>query len=242
MTFLIDGTFNGLCTAVFNAYLTKKFPSSVICGNAQLSIDSDLVEIQTDDEKAIRVTKKLKKILNGEEFQNIKIALKSCDEAKFTVTFNYIVKTINAGFSISENFTDKTVFNFDKIVSRVLQEVHRFKGFIRFSQTEEGIFYAKYFPDNDINTLILPHFVNRYKDMPFMIHDLNHNVISAHANGKTKTVLAKINPLKISDEASKLFKDYYNAISIKERANTKTMLNFMPKRYHSNLPEKDELL
>lgn len=242
MIYLIDGTFNGLLTAVFNAYLTKKFPNSVSQGNVQLEISGETVDIQTDDEKAERVAVKLKKILKTNEFNDLKIALKSCDDAKYSITFNYIVKTINAGFSISENFTDKTVFNFDKIVSKVLQEVHRFKGFIRFSKTEEGIFYAKYFPDNDINTLLLPHFVKRYKDMPFMIHDLNHNVISAHANGKTKTVLAKINPLKISDEASKLFKDYYNTIYIKERANTKTMLNFMPKRYHSNLPEKDELL
>ena len=98
MIYLIDGTFNGLCTAVFNAYLTKTFPLSVIYGNAQLEIDSDVIEIQTDDEKAKRVINKLKTILKGEEFNDIKVALKSCDEAKFTVTFNYIVKTINSPF------------------------------------------------------------------------------------------------------------------------------------------------
>lgn len=242
MIYLIDGTFKGLLTAVFNAYLTKKFPSSVCCGNVQLEIGGETVKIQTDDVKAERVIKKLTKILDEKEFNNLKISLKSCDEAKYTVTFNYIVKTIDFGYSISTKFTDTTVFRFDKIVSRVLLEVHRFKGFIRFSKLDEGIYYAKYFPDNDINTLILPHFVKRYKNMPFIIHDTNHNVISAHLNGKTKTVTAKINPLKICDEANKLFKEYYQTVFIPERANSKTMLNFMPKRYHSNLPEKDELL
>ena len=78
--------------------------------------------------------------------------------------------------------------------------------------------------------------------MPFIIHDLNHNVISAYNNGKSKTVYQSLEPMNISDEFEKLFKTYYDTIFIKERQNEKCMLNFMPKRYHKNMPEKNELI
>ncbi len=43
-------------------------------------------------------------------------------------------------------------------------------------------------------------------------------------------------------EFQRLFKEYYQHIAIQERKNTKLMLNFMPRRYHKNLLERDELL
>ncbi|MBO7214277.1 MAG: TIGR03915 family putative DNA repair protein [Clostridia bacterium] len=242
MIYLIDGSLDGVFTAVFNAFLTKTFPSAISDGIVQLELGEALVEIKTDSDKAQRVFNKLYKILPKKELDRVFIAIRSGDYAKFTVIFNYVVETIKENKDIHDKLSDKAVFNFDRLVSRVLLEAHRFKGFIRFSKAENGVYYAKYFPDSDINTLILPHFISRYKTMPFILHDLNHNVISAYYNGKTKTTKDKIAPLEIDDDFAKLFKIYYDSIFIKERANERLMLNSMPKRYHKYLPEKDELL
>lgn len=241
MIYLIDGSIESLYTALYNAYLTKVFPTDVVFGDVQLKFNLQTVEIQTDKTKADKVFNKIKLLLPYGELNKIYIALKSDDYSKFTVVFNYLKKTVDAGKCLSDKFTDVDVFNFDRLVSKVLLEAHRFKGFIRFSKTESGIYYAKYFPDNDVTSLILPHFISRYKNMPFIIHDLNHDVVSAHFNGKTKTVRKKINPLNIKDEFQTLFKTYYDTVFIKERKNERLMRNFMPKRYHTYLPEKDEL-
>jgi probable DNA metabolism protein len=241
MTYLIDGTIDGIYTALFNSYLTKKTPSYVGIGNIQLELNSDLVEIITDKSKSDRVFNKLKTLLTHGEINKVYTALKSDDEARFFIIFNYLKKTVDANRCISDKFSDLDVFNFDRLVSKVLLEAHRFKGFLRFSKTQNGIYYAKYFPDNNLNSLILPHFIARYKNMPFIIHDLNHDVVSAYFNGKSKTVYKKINPLTVDDEFQSLFKTYYDTVFIKERKNEKTMYNFMPKRYHAYLPEKDEL-
>ena len=242
MIYLIDGSLDGIFTAVFNSYLTKKFPSALTDGEIQLEIGEEIIEVITDSEKAQRVFNKLYKILQKNEVERIFTAIRSGDYAKFTVIFNYIVKTIDANKNISDKFTDRDVFNFDKLVSRIYLEAHRFKGFIRFSKAENDVYYAKYFPDNDINTLILPHFVNRFKNMPFILHDLNHDVISAHCDGQTKTVREKVTPLEINDEFAKLFKTYYDTVFIKERANERLMRTYMPRRYHKFMPEKNELL
>ncbi len=241
MIYLIDGSFDSVLTALYNAYLTKIFPNAVSDGNIQLELGENIIEVQTDKSKAERVFNKLNKVLPHEEIEKLYLLIKSDDESKYTVLFNYLKKTIDARDCIATKFTDVDVFNFDRLVSKVLLEAHRFKGFIRFSKTDNGIYYAKYFPDNDINSLILPHFIARYKNMPFIIHDLNHDVVSAYFNGKTKTVRKKINPLYIKDEFQTLFKTYYDTVYIKERKNERLMRNFMPKRYHVHLPEKDEL-
>ena len=43
-------------------------------------------------------------------------------------------------------------------------------------------------------------------------------------------------------EFQRLFKEYYQHISIAERRNIKLMRGFMPRRYHRNIMERDELL
>ncbi len=242
MIYIIDGTIDGILTAVFNSYLIKKFPSAVSDGEVQFNLLEEIVNVTTEPQKADRVFNKLYKILPKTEVERIFIAIRSGDSAKHTIIFNYIVKTIDKGKYIGDKFTDKDVFNFDKLVSQVQLEAHRFKGFIRFSKAENGVYYAKYFPDSDVNALILPHFVARFKNMPFILHDLHHDVISAHYNGKTKTIRQKVNELTINDEFAKLFKTYYDSVFIKERANERLMRNSMPKRYHKYMPEKNELL
>ncbi len=242
MIYLIDGSLDGIFTAIFNSYLTKKIPSALSSGDIQLEINEEVVEIITDKDKADRVFTKVNTILSKREIERIYVAIKSGDPAKYTVIFNYLVKTINSKKCIFDKLNDIDVFNFDRLVSRVQLEAHRFKGFLRFSKTESGIYYAKYYPDSDINTLLLPHFILRYKQMPFIIHDLNHDVVSAYANGKSKTVRKKLNCLYVEDEFKKLFKTYYDSVFIKERKNERLMHNYMPKRYHKHLPEKDELL
>ncbi|MBR6737785.1 MAG: TIGR03915 family putative DNA repair protein [Clostridia bacterium] len=242
MIFIIDGSADGLFTALFNSYLLKQFPTAVSCGDVQLSIDDECVDVLTNKDKADRVFKKLQKILPNSEIERIFIALKHGDPAKFTIVFEYLKLIVDENKNLSQKYSDKRVLRFDNLVHQVLIEAHRFKGFIRFSKAPNGIYYAKYEPDNDITSLILPHFKERYKNMPFILHDIKHDVLAGHASGKTKIVCKKIKALEIEDEFSSLFKAYYNASFIKERKNEKLMRGFMPKRYHKNLPEKDELI
>lgn len=242
MIYLVDGSLDGIYTAIFNSYLVKKFPTALSSGDIQLEINGEVIEVLTDKSKADRVFNKINSIIPKREIERIYIAIKSGDPAKYTVIFNYLVKTITQNRCIYDKLNDVDVFNFDKLVSKVQLEAHRFKGFLRFSKTENGIYYAKYYPDSDINSLLLPHFISRYKNMPFIIHDLNHDVVSAYADGKSKTVRKMIPCLHVEDEFKKMFKTYYESVFIKERKNERLMNTFMPKRYHKYLPEKDELL
>lgn len=241
-TYIIKDTFNGLLSAIFYYYANKDNNVLVFSNYNKTSFIDEIIEIEENPNNALRVNTKLKKILKLGSYNKIFIALKSGNENKYTIVFNYLVESINHSQDISTFLSNKSVYAFYEITSQVLLEAHRYKGFIRFNKTSDGIYYACFSPDNDICELIFPHFIRRFTSMPFILHDTTFNRLCAY-NGKEKRVATKkLQPLKINDEISKLFKTYYDSVNIESRKNTKLMLNYMPKRYHKNMPEKNELL
>ncbi len=241
MLYIIENSLENLLTAVFESYKNKDKNVSVYCENCQTSYLEDLKIIKNDKEKALRVEKALRKIL-GYSYNHLKLAFRSGESKKNTIIFNYICESLNARANISENFANESVYSFYEILRKVQKELHHLKGFIRFSKTDDGIYYASFYPDNDVCDILLPHFVRRYSSMPFILHDYKYNKLCAYNGKKSKIISKKIPPLKIKDDINSLFKTYYQSVNIESRKNLKLMKNYMPKRYHLNMPEKDELL
>ena len=240
--YLIEKSLTAVLTAVFTAFERKETPAVRLADGYQPSLLNNAVEIKTDEKKAERVRKKLRKI-GGETEYRIKTAFLNGNNEKYTAIFDYIVGTVKANADISENYSDKGVYAVYTLMRQVNAEAHRMKGFLRFSMMENGVYYAKFTPDNDILTLIAPHFKNRYPNMPFIIHDIKRGVMIASYKGESKTVsgIFDINA-ESADGYGKLFKTYYEAVFIKERENERQMRSCMPARYHKFMPEKNELL
>ena len=241
MIYIINNDLKSLYSAIFLAYEKKHTNIKIYNKDAQLSIFDEVIDVKINDLKAKRVETLLKKILKG-NFNEIKLAFRSGNDDKNTVIFNYLREVINAKKDISENFSNKSVYSFYEIVNKVKKEIHHLKGFIRFSKTKEGIYYAKFLPDNDVCDLILPHFKSRFKSMPFILHDYKFDCLCAYNGNESKIIRQKISSLTVKDDINSLFKTYYDSVNIKERKNTRVMTNFLPKRYHVNMPEKNELL
>ncbi len=241
MIYIIENDLSALYNAIFLSYEKKHFDIKVYNKGAQLSLFDETFDITTNDSKAKRVETLLKKILKG-NFNEIKLAFRSGNDDKNTVIFNYLREVINAKKDISENFSNKYVYAFYETLNKVKKEIHHLKGFIRFSKTKEGIYYAKFLPDNDVCDLVFPHFKNRYKNMPFILHDYRFDCLCAYNGNESKIIRQKISPLTVKDDINSLFKTYYDSVNVKERKNTRLMKNYLPKRYHVNMPEKNELL
>lgn len=244
--FITSDNETGLYSAIFYAYEKKIFPDKVICGDEQISFTDTAVGIIADEQKAARVKKCLYACKTKRAACDIAVALKSGEQEKTTIIFNYAKLVIdNKMRDISNNFANNYVFKFNDIVRRVFTEVHRFKGFLRFEQSDKDFLYAHYRPDNDITAFLMPHFFARLNSLPFLIHDVKRNVIGM-SNGKScKTFCAEDLSVTIylSEEEKNfksLWRTYYNSVNIKERKNLKQMLNYMPARYHADLPEKNE--
>lgn len=241
-----DGTFEGLLSAVFLCYQKKERPVLVSENPFTPSFFSTVHKIKTNDARATRVNNKLKTILHRNNYLRLTRAFKSGQSGKSHVCFSYILKIIDGGKDLSDNYADSDIYNLKIISDKVFAEIHRFKGFVRFEKTVSGIYYAKISPDNDIVTELLPHFATRYKNIPFIIHDVRREIYACHNNDNNAVFLDKPERLNeflaSSDKIPTLWKKYYDSVNIPQRLNEKLMKSYMPRRYHVYMPEKDCLL
>lgn len=242
-TFIIKSTYYGILSAVFYAFYNRDFPDILVDDSHQISMGETFVEIQENHENSSRVDRRLKEILSSNNYKWLTRAIKSGNQDKLPVIFNYVIEVLREQKDVTDNFSNEHIFRYYRLISALSLEVHRFLGFIRFSKTDDGIYYACFSPDNDIGELILPHFISRYKTMPFIIHDLKHDVVIGYNGKEYKVVKQKIPRLKIDgDDIPKLFKAYYQTVKLDDRTKTKVMTGFMPRRYHKYMPEKNQLL
>lgn len=244
ITYVYDGTIDGIFTCVFNYFVNKRGDEATLTAVAsQLSFCGETEQVKTDYENNKRIIAALYRYGGVNLLNDLRYAFRSGENGKGTVIFNYIKATFEARANVSDKFSDARVLDFYDLIKRISYEVHRFKGFLRFTESVEGILYARFEPDNDIADLLLPHFSARLDAIPFAVHDSRRNVVCMHNGSENRTVKTdKIAFVNVSEKESafgSLWKEYYRSVNIKERKNESLMRAFMPVRYHKNLPERD---
>lgn len=244
ITYVYDGTVDGIFTCVFDYFVNKRDDEATLTSVAsQLSFCGETETIKTDYENNKRIIAALYRYGGVNLLNDLRYAFRSGENDKGTIIFGYIKATFEARANVSDKFSDPRVLDFYDLIKRISCEVHRFKGFLRFTESVEGILYARFEPDNDIADLLLPHFSSRLGASPFAIHDTRRGVVCMHCGNESKTVKTdKIAFVNVGEKESvfgSLWKEYYRSVNIKERKNEKLMRSFMPVRYHKNLPERD---
>ncbi len=239
-----DGTKIGLLCCIFNAFYDRRKPDGIFCSAYQYSVFDEIKEIVSDNEKAERVKKCIEKCKTKYASFDLDFAYLSGLENKYKIIFDYFYYVIkNKNIDVSENYAESSVAAFNELKQKIWFETHRFKGFIRFSETEKGYFYSHYEPDNDITALLMPHFTARFKNHAFIIHDTKRNILGLY-DGEKSAVVENDRPITVFlSESEKSFTElwttYYDSVNIKERKNEKLMKQYLPVRYWKNLPEKN---
>lgn len=242
LVYKYDGTIDGLFSCIFESFVNKETPNLITNEQIQLSLDSNVKIIETNYENNKRVINCIYKHAGINALNDLKYAFRSGNEQKEITIFNYACKIIKEKRNIANKFSDQVVMDFYDTIKRIGNESHRMKGFLRFNECEGGFFYAHFSPDNDIADLMLPHFTARFKDIPFVIHDVKRNILALY-NGKETKVIKGTNAITVylterENHFQGLWKTYYNAVNIAERKNVKLMKSFLPIKYWEHLTEK----
>ena len=244
-TYFFDGTKNGLLTCIFESFYEKRIPDDVTTECVQCGLLDEIVTIKTDNEKAERVYKCLKNCKTKYLVSDFNLTFRSGEKKRFKVLFDYLnVAISNKNIDVSKAFAQPEIQAFTDLKNRIYTETHRFKGFLRFMETEKGFYYACYEPDNDITELLVPHFTARLQS-PFIIHDIKRNILALCDGKRYKILNGGDNGVTVfMSESEEIFLDlwqqYYKSINIEERKNLRQMRNYMPERYWKNLSEKQE--
>ena len=251
MHFLYDNTFDGLLTCVFEAFNRKEFPENIVGENKQLPLFIESFRVITDDAKADRVLKALRKKISKAALDMLFISyLSELEEIEIRI-FHYIQKALLAGISIETDFTDSDVLELSKIYKKVGREEERIRQFVRFQKTADGLFFAAMNPIYNVIPLTARFFKTRFADQQWIIYDvkreygLYYNLKTVEtvqfeqlpfATGTGRLTAEKLDQYEIAFQI--LWKDYLKAITIRERLNLKLQRQHMPKRFWNYLTEK----
>ncbi|MGI6085375.1 MAG: TIGR03915 family putative DNA repair protein [Acetivibrionales bacterium] len=240
MIYVTDGSFEGILTAVFEAYENKEKPDRIITQSSyQVSFDVAVKEIDTDEEKSDRVYNTIIEKMSHEALQTMYKAWLSeyCDIG--TALYKYIKIGLKMGKKVLSYLQNPDVLLVADLAHKTAYEAHRFLGILRFKKLKNGLYYSRIEPDNNITMLITEHFAKRLSDQPWIIHDAKRNVYALYDTNQVVFVNDYVSIVgDFEDEKfEQLWKNYFKAIAIESRKNPKLQRQYMPKRYWKNLSE-----
>lgn len=251
VVFLYDKTFEGLLTAVFDAYSRKVFPDVLIAlDEVRPLFTTDEYIVITQDDKAHRVWTALEKKLSRGACNMLTTAWLSDEIDRDDLLFRFIQKAINNKQSIEGNFGDSDVLKLHQLAKKVSHEGHYLKQFVRFQKASDDIFFAPVSPLHNALPLIIDHFKDRFADQKWVIYDIKRHygfyydlktIEEITLSDDNHLLSGKLDEhLMAEDEKlfQELWKGYFGAMTIKERINLKLQRQHMPRRFWKYLTEK----
>ena len=242
VVFTFDGTFDGFLCVVYHSVKNRVRPID-ICSREkiQLRLDSFVKFIPTETAFSEKVRVSILEKMGYDGFKRTYYAFLSKERDGYMTAFTYLLYGFKYGKSTHHYMSVPDINRAYKLERCVSHEADRMKGFLRFSVMENGVEYARMEPDNDILSLVMPHFADRLKTIPFVIHDIGRKKAGVYANGKWFVTEAEdLKVLEKSEDEQKyreLWKSFYNSICIKERTNLKLQTSLMPKKYRKHMTE-----
>ncbi len=251
LAFRYDDTFEGLLSAVFDAYTLKTFPGAVLGKDEipPLSVSSVLV-VATGKDKADRVFAGLDIRMTRVGKNTILLAFLSEEDGIATLLFRYMRKIFDSPRKETKeaDFSDKDILAVVQIARKVHCEQHLLRGFARFQKTSEGTYFAAMSPRYNVLPLLLPHFRERLSGHVWIIYDARRGFGFFHENGAFHDITLDGDLLEDGalpphlldkDEAAfqAMWRQYFASATIRERLNPKLQARCLPRKFWPHMPE-----
>jgi len=250
--YLYDKTFEGLLTAVFDAYSRKIFPDVLLAEGSMLPLFTEEVyTVYTQDDKADRVWKGIEKKLTAGACRMIRAVWLSEEANADQLLFRFIRKNLDSPTSIETNFGDQDVLAMMKLAKSVNFEAEHIRQFVRFQKTADGVYFAPIEPKYNALPLSVEYFHDRFSDQEWVVYDTRRKygyhydlkkVEQFTFNGKDPiSISGRLHPDQL-DKHEPLFEDFWKSyiktLTIRERFNPKLQRQHMPVRFWKYLIEK----
>ncbi len=250
--YLYDKTFEGLLTAVFDAYSRKIFPDILQEEGAPLPLFAeDVYSVITQENRADRVWKALEKKLTAGACRMIRAVWLSEEANADQLLFRFVRKNLDSPTSIETNFGDEEVLAMMKLAKSVNFEAEHIRQFVRFQKTADGLFFAPIEPRYNALPLAVDYFHSRFSDQEWVVYDTKRKYGYHYNLKKVELFTFEGNdPIPTSgklradqlDTHEALFEDFWKSyiktLTIRERLNPKLQRQHMPVRFWKYLTEK----
>ena len=239
--YLYDGTFEGVLTCIYHHYYTEKASGIFLCGDYQSTMLGGYREVETDADKAVIVYEAIEKKISSCDLKRIYKVFVSDAKEKECRILNYVRLGFVRGPCVRLFHGDPIVFSAQEAEKRVDNEIHQWKGLIRFSELENGVLYSPIEPQCDLIEFLAPHFCDRFKNEAFLIHDVKREKALAAWRGEwyiRSFTQRELVPFSEKEkDYQQMWKTYFKNMAIQEHLNPRCQKNRMPMRYWKNLTE-----
>ncbi len=234
-----DGSYYGLLCCVFDSYTRKETPVSIVAGELPQTTLYPLHTVETEAAHARRILKSLNE-RSKLAAELARRAYLTCLADREVSIYRMIRKLYEEGPAFLKNPADPAVYPLHVAIRQLFGELEKLRGFIRFSLFD-GVYAAEIEPKNRVLPALRGHFCNRFADQAFLIYDRTHKEGLFYAHGNWRIIPLDSFEMARPDQAEaayrRLWKTFYDTISIKERENPRCQRTHMPLRYRTVMTE-----
>ncbi|MDR3216798.1 MAG: TIGR03915 family putative DNA repair protein [Clostridiaceae bacterium] len=231
----------GFLSAIHAFYYDEKDAQLVVSENYARNLMDEYIEVDENADIASKVRGGIISKGGTASYEDVCDAYRSCNPDKENIIFEFLKLLFKHGANANLMFGEGAVTDFNDVLKKVVNEIHRMHMFVRFNEMSNGAYYAFYTSDNDILERIVPHFTQTYNTQPFILHDYTRRKMAVYDGSDTAFLLA---PEKLEVELSErelffqdLWKIYHNSVAIADRKNLKLQRQFLPKKYRHFMNE-----
>lgn len=234
-----DGSFDGFLCCVYESYVQKERPTAIFSDGDDVPALFSSQCVQTDQEHAWRVERSLS-AFSPKLPRFLRRVFLTCLPEKEMATYRFIAKLYREGASLLRRLSDETYVPLRQAVRHLATEAEKLRGFVRFSDFG-GVLAAEIEPKNRILPILQVHFCERCKNENFFLYDRTHKEALLYWHGAASIVPIEQFHMAAPDETEaafrRLWKQFYETISIRERENPRLQRSNMPKRYRGVMTE-----
>ncbi len=255
--FTCDDSIEGIFTAVYEAYAAvarhevTHAECSIATGRGEnYELFAEYIPVETDKEKALKVTRKICNSLGMDVYQQICEAVACEDANKAEDVYKLIVLGLSKqlGSRVLDAWSNPHVAGVLELARRTYNEMHHLYGFLRFQELKNGVLFSRIGPRNNILAMLAPHFADRLPNENFMIFDENRELCVVHESQKQWILVSGVSVdreamANFSDREEyfqQLFIGFCHSITIDARKNLALQQQMLPLRFQKFMVEFDE--
>lgn len=252
LVFRYDGSFDGLLSALFDAYALRSFPEALIgCGEPEPLFTERVHEVVTDPAHAARVWRGLERRLSTGMRSMLVYAWHGEQAGSDFLLLRCLRRVIDQGGGVLADQADPDMKALHCLALRVSHEREHLKQFVRLQKAADGTYFAAATPEHDALPLAVDYFTDRFADQRWLIYDRRRDYGYFYDGVRARRVTLEDDRGMIADKLADrwlaederqfqlLWKNYFEALAIPQRINLRQQRRMMPRRYWKHLTEME---
>lgn len=248
--FQCEDSLTGILTGVYDAWDSRMGHEHVRLETGayeDMELFCEYVQVPSNLDKAGKVLRTIRTRLGEEAYEMIAYASACPHARKADAIYRMIVLGLYLpdGREISRMLTQPDVQLVFELRRKAWHIAHRYMGFVRFQELENGVLFSKIDAEADVLALIAPHFADRLPLENWMIYDRRRQKAAVHPAQKGWVILEEVEEKVLSEfENSEkeayydgLWKVFHRAVGIASRSNERLQMSFLPKKFRHFMNE-----